>query len=191
MFGPGAQVLLGKTATESRFKHLAGDFKVLHLATHGDFNSFSPLMSGLELEADAVDDGLLQIHEILGLRLGAELVTLSACETALGSGYFADAPAADELVGLTRAFLAAGSATVMATLWEVDDRASVEIMKRFYDHLNHLGGVAHAAMALAATQRELRASRELGHPYFWAPFILAGANDARGRPGPAALGRLQ
>ncbi len=191
MFGPGAQVLLGKTATESRFKHLAGDFKVLHLATHGDFNSFSPLMSGLELEADAVDDGLLQIHEILGLRLGAELVTLSACETALGSGYFADAPAADELVGLTRAFLAAGSATVMATLWEVDDRASVEIMKRFYDHLNQLGGVAHAATALAATQRELRASRELGHPYFWAPFILAGANDARGRPGPAALGRLQ
>jgi CHAT domain-containing protein/Tfp pilus assembly protein PilF len=191
MFGSGAQLLLGKTATESRFKSLAGEFRVLHLATHGDFNSFSPLMSGLELESDAVDDGLLQIHEILGLSLGAELVTLSACETALGSGYFADVPAADEFVGLTRAFLAAGSATVMATLWEVDDRASVEIMKRFYDRLNRLGGVTHAATALAATQRELRGSRDLGHPYFWAPFILAGVNDAKGRPGPDALGRSQ
>ena len=68
---------------------------MLHLATHGEFNSFNPLMSGLELEADALDDGLLQIHEILGLRLDADLVTLSACETALGSGYFTDVPAAD------------------------------------------------------------------------------------------------
>jgi CHAT domain-containing protein len=100
-------------------------------------------------------------------------------------------PAADELVGLTRAFLAAGSSTVMATLWEVDDRASVDIMKRFYDRLHQLGGVGYAATALAGTQRELRASRDLGHPYFWAPFILAGANDARVRPQPDAQGRLQ
>ena len=89
------------------------------------FNKLNPLLSGLELEADGADDGLLQVHEVLGLRLAADLVTLSACDTALGSGYFAEVPAGDEFVGMTRAFLAAGSASVMATLWEVDDKASV------------------------------------------------------------------
>ena len=61
------------------------------------------------MEADAQDDGHLEVHEILGLRLNAKLVTLSACDTALGSGYFSEVPAGDDLVGLTRAFLFAGS----------------------------------------------------------------------------------
>jgi CHAT domain-containing protein len=174
LYGVGSRLLLGDKATESSFKKLAGDYRVLHLATHGEFNSFNPLMSGLELEADALDDGLLQIHEILGLRLDADLVTLSACETALGSGYFTDVPATDELVGMTRAFLAAGSSTVMATLWQIDDRATVDFMKRFYDRMSRAGADASAANALARTQRELRASRERAHPYFWAPYVVAG-----------------
>ena len=177
LYLPNSRLLLGAKATESRFKKLAGRYRVLHLATHGDFNSVNPLLSGLELEADGIDDGLLQIHEILGLELDADLVTLSACETALGSGYFAAAPAGDELVGMTRAFLAAGSASVMATLWEVDDAASVSLMKRFYQRLNESGDVRTAAAALARTQRDLRATKELGHPYFWAPFVLAGTTN--------------
>ena len=104
---------------------------MLHLATHGLFNKVNPLLSGLELEADAENDGLLQVHEVLGLRLNADLVTLSACETGLGSGYFAEVPAGDDFVGMTRAFLAAGSASVVATLWDVDDQASGTLMKRF------------------------------------------------------------
>jgi CHAT domain-containing protein/Tfp pilus assembly protein PilF len=191
MFGAGSRLLLGDKATESSFKKLAGDYRVLHLATHGEFNSFNPLMSGLELEADALDDGLLQIHEILGLRLDADLVTLSACETALGSGYFTDVPATDELVGMTRAFLAAGSSTVMATLWEIDDRATVGFMKRFYDRMNSAGTDAGAANALARTQRELRSSREHAHPYFWAPYVVAGMATGVGSERPERLGGTQ
>ena len=74
----------------------------------------NPLLSGLTLEADTQEDGRLEVHEILGLRLNANLVTLSACDTALGSGYFAEVPAGDDLVGLTRAFLFAGSPSVCA-----------------------------------------------------------------------------
>jgi len=118
---------------------LAGDFRVLHLATHGYFNQASPLLSGLELEADRHDDGMLRVHEILDLPLHADLVTLSACDTALGSGYFAELPVGDEFVSLNRAFLAAGSASVMATLWQVEDRASVSLMKRFYERPERSG----------------------------------------------------
>jgi CHAT domain-containing protein/Tfp pilus assembly protein PilF len=175
LFEPNSQLLVGNSATESRFKAIAGDYRILHLATHGYFNKLNPLLSGLELEADGSDDGLLQVHEVLALHLVADLVTLSACETALGSGYFADVPAGDEFVGITRAFLAAGSASVMATLWDVDDRSSVELMKRFYQHLNEPEYSRDEAGALARTQRELHSSDEFGHPYFWAPYILVGA----------------
>ena len=136
MFRPHSQLLIGTQATETKFKSLAGKYAVLHLATHGQFNRFNPLMSGVELEADDAEDGLLQVHEVLDLRLSADLVTLSACDTALGSGYFAEVPAGDEFVGMTRAFLSAGSASVMATLWGVDDLSSVRLMQRFYAHLN-------------------------------------------------------
>lgn len=63
-----------------------------------------PLLSGVLLEPDAAEDGRMEVHEILALKLNAKLVTLSACDTALGSGYFADVPAGDDLIGLTRAF---------------------------------------------------------------------------------------
>lgn len=191
LFQPNSRLLVGATATEGRFKQLAGEFSVLHLATHGAFNSLNPLLSGLEFEADAIEDGLLQIHEILALDLAADLVTLSACETALASGFFDDIPAADEFVGMTRAFLAAGSASVMATLWEIDDRASVQVMQRFYTHLRKPGADASAALALARTQRELRKTKELAHPYFWAPFVLAGAADGSGRQTLSKSGGLQ
>jgi CHAT domain-containing protein len=132
LFAPDSLALVGKSATESTFKHEAANYRLLHLATHGYFNKFNPLLSGLELEADAVNDGQLELHEILGLKLDADLVTLSACQTALGSGHFAEIPAGDDFVGLTRAFLYAGSAAVMATLWEVDDASTLELMKTFY-----------------------------------------------------------
>ena len=164
LFTPDSRLLIGNGATESQFKRLAGDFGMLHLATHGLFNKVNPLLSGLELEADADNDGLLQVHEVLGLRLNADLVTLSACETGLGSGYFAEVPAGDDFVGMTRAFLAAGSASVVATLWDVDDQASGTLMKRFYGRLKQSVDTESTADSLTRAQRELHASKSSGTP---------------------------
>ena len=149
----------------------------MHFSTHGYFNAKNPLLSGLELEADASNDGLLEVHEILNLSLHAELVTLSACETGLSSGFFNQLPAGDEFVGLTRAFLLAGSHSVLATLWEVDDRSTVEIMEGFYRHLDPSGRTGDQADSLVQVQRELRKSKQYRHPFYWAPFVLVGQQD--------------
>jgi CHAT domain-containing protein len=175
LYRPNSRLLLGTAATESRFKQLASGYHVLHLATHGYFDKANPMLSGIELETDGANDGLLQVHEVLGLRLRSDLVTLSACDTALGGGYFAEMPTGDDFVGMTRAFLAAGSTSVLAALWPVDDRASVTLMRRFYGRLNAATEDRSAAGALAHVQRELRRSRDLGHPYYWAEYIVVGA----------------
>ena len=189
LFRPHARTLVGDEATESRFKQIAGEFRTLHLATHGYFNRTSPLLSGLELEAGAGDDGILRVHEILDLPLQANLVTLSACDTALGSGYFADTPAGDEFVALNRAFLAAGSASVMATLWQVDDQASVVLMKQFYGRLRTSIDEGNTANALAQAQRALRRSPQLEHPYYWAAYIVVGQGATQAAAAGRAVGR--
>ncbi|HUU15227.1 MAG TPA: CHAT domain-containing protein [Terriglobia bacterium] len=170
-FPPQPKVLIGRAATEASFKSEADRHRVIHVATHGYFNKLNPLLSGLELEPSRREDGRLEVHEILGLRLNADLVTLSACETAMGSGYFAEVPAGDDFVGLTRAFLFAGSPSVLATLWEVDDRSTLQLMKSFYRQL----GQTDKAQALAEAQRSmLGPGGPYRHPYFWAPFVLVG-----------------
>ena len=174
LFEPNSQVLIGDAATESRFKALAGDFRILHLATHSNFNKLNPMFSGLQLEPDDTNDGRLEVHEVLRLKLDADLVTLSACDTGLGSGYFAEVPAGDEFVGLTRAFLSAGSDSVMATLWEVNDRSSVQFMKQFYGRLKDPGANKDKSEALMLAQQQLRSTKGYEHPYYWAPFILVG-----------------
>jgi CHAT domain-containing protein len=163
-------LLLGARATESSFKRLADHYDVIHLATHGFFNKLNPLLSGVMLEPDAQEDGRLEVHEILGLQLNADLVTLSACDTALGSGYFAEVPAGDDLVGLTRAFLSAGSSSVLASLWEVNDRSAGQLMHSFYNQLRD----GDKASALAKAQREMRARGLYRHPYYWGAFTLFG-----------------
>jgi CHAT domain-containing protein len=177
MFKSNSKALLGEAATESAFKREAGEFRLLHLATHGYFNKLNPMLSGLELESDEDNDGMLELHEILGLELKAELVTLSACQTGLGSGHFAEVPAGDDFVGLTRAFLYAGSTSVMATLWEVDDASTLDLMKQFYGGLQVAGSVQDKADALAQAQRKLLSTDRYKHPYYWAPFLLVGEMD--------------
>lgn len=177
LFKPDSNLLLGDAATETAFKQQAGDFSILHLATHGYFNKLNPLLSGLELESDTDNDGQLELHEILGLQLDAELVTLSACQTALGSGHFSETPAGDDFVGLTRAFIYAGSQSVMATLWKVDDRSTMGLMQDFYTRLRKHD--SNKSFALALAQREMRANQNYQHPYYWAPFILVGDSTER------------
>ena len=163
-------LLVGSRATESSFKKLADGFDLIHLATHGYFNKTNPLLSGLQLEADNSDDGRLEVHEIMELRLKAKLVTLSACDTAVGSGYFSDIPPGDDLVGLTRAFLSTGTPSVLASLWEVNDRSAVTFMDNFYRQLQQ----RDKATALAMAQRQMRLRGVYRHPYYWAAFVMVG-----------------
>jgi len=174
MFPPSSRVVVGKAATKTLFKRVAGDYDYLHLATHGSLNRNAPSLSALELEPDEESDGRLELHEIVDMRLRARLVTLSACETALGKGYFTETPAGDEFVGITRAFLSAGSQNVLASLWAVNDESTRVLMVKFYQHLFETGG----AEALARAQREVRHSNiRYRHPYYWAAFVMVGPTN--------------
>jgi len=169
-FPESHRVLVGEQATERSFKILSRDFRVLHLATHSIWNRMNPLLSALQLEAGEGEDGRLEVNEILDLPLGADLVTLSACETALGSGYFGQTPVGDDFVGLTRAFLHAGSRAVLASLWEVDDRSTLELMQSFYQYRDAQG----PARALAEVQRSRLEGSASADPYKWAAFVVVG-----------------
>ena len=167
-------------ASEEYCKQHCGDFDVLHFATHGQLNKRNPLFSYIKLAETRNEDGRLEVFEIMDMRLRANLVTLSACNTALGSGYFSELPAGDDLVGLTRAFIYAGAPTVVASLWEVDDRSTTELMKSFYQYLPQKG----KAGALAQAQRDFLKAGPLSpstpitskyhQPYYWAGFIIVG-----------------
>ena len=175
--GADAQVLTGGDATESAFRRLAPTRRVLHLATYGVLNKQNPLFSFLELAPDGAEDGRLEVHEVFGLHLAADLVVLSACQTGLGSGALADVPAGDDWVGLTRAFLHAGARYVVATLWPVDDWATAALMERFYGAGN---AAAAPARALAEAQRALLAAPATAHPFYWAGFVTLGGAAGQG-----------
>ncbi|HKZ83114.1 MAG TPA: CHAT domain-containing tetratricopeptide repeat protein [Anaerolineae bacterium] len=162
------QPLVGNAASESAMKSQVGSASILHVAAHGEYNPSNPLFSVLYLAGDADDDGRLEVHEIYGLDLtkATDLVVLSACKTDVGA-----VSAGDEVVGLNRAFLYAGTPTVIASLWNVDDEATTFLMGRFYTHLRQGMGKAEA---LQAAQTEVRNNLKWAHPYYWAAFVLTG-----------------
>ena len=166
-----AQVLVGRDATEARFMELAPGRAILHLATFGELNSRNPLFSYVRLSPDGASDGRLEVHEVFGLRLAAELVVLSACETGLATGLRRDVPPGDDWVGLVQAFLTAGAQNVVASLWSVDDRATAQLMEKFYAGLRP--GRSKSA-ALAEAQRELLRESTHAHPFYWAAFVSTG-----------------
>ena len=173
-FGNHGTAIVGPDATETWFKRAAGDYDVIHLATHGFFNKANPLFSGVELQPDGKNDGRLEVYEILGLHLRAQLVTLSACETALGGGYFTEIPAGDEFVGLTRAFLSAGATAVVATLWQVNDSSTAQLMRNFYGQVFE----QPAPRSLAIAQRSmLHGDSGHRHPYYWSAFVVVGNSE--------------
>src|SRR4029077_6392808 len=108
-------------ATEGVSRWDAPSRRILLLATCGVLNKQNPLFSFVDLAPDSAQDGRLEVHEVFGLHLAADLGVLSACQTGLGAGAVADGPAGDDWVGRTRAFLHAGAANVVATLWPVED----------------------------------------------------------------------
>lgn len=134
---------------------------VVHLATHAEFRADNPLFSGLKLA-----DAWLTTLDIFGLQLDASLVTLSGCHTGrsvIGGG--------EELLGLARAFFAAGAASLLLSLWAVEDGSTAEFMRRYYSAL--VNGETKAA-ALQCAQRAFIAQEQYQHPYYWAAFELLG-----------------
>jgi CHAT domain-containing protein len=173
--GRGVQVLVDGAATKEAFRREAPTQRVVHVATYGVLNQRNPLFSFLELAPGGGHDGRLDVHEVFGLRLQAELVVLSACQTGLGAGRLGDVPAGDDWVGLTRAFLHAGAANVVASLWPVADRATAQLMERFYGAFT--AGAA-PARALAVAQRAALTVPTTAHPFYWAGFEVAGGSGA-------------
>jgi CHAT domain-containing protein len=187
-------VLTGREATKASIKSQSPRYDLLHLSTHGEMIESNPLKSNLRFTPSGKDDGRLTVSEIFDMEIKANLVTLSACETALGKGETGDFPQGDDLVGLSRAFIHAGAPSVVASLWKVSDDSTVQLMKTFYQNLRGMP----KAEALRKAQLDLRKSTvrftvtragggvthpvqkgseetiECSHPFFWAPFILLG-----------------
>ena len=179
--------LVGSRARERTVRELAPGQTIVHLATHAVVFDDEPMGSYLALAPDPVSssdahdplgDGLLTVAEVFGLDLRAELVTLSACNTGLGR------VSGEGVVGLARAFIYAGTASVLVSLWRVADTVATTEMERFYKGLIRTGG--NKATALAVAQREMIALLRAGKlespsgrvlaedPLLWAPFVLVG-----------------
>jgi CHAT domain-containing protein/tetratricopeptide (TPR) repeat protein len=170
---PQAQVYLGRDATEEKAKSIGPESHLVHFACHGLLDERFPLNSALALtlpesQTEGQDNGLLQAWEIFeSVRLDADLVTLSACDTGMGREM-----GGEGLVGLTRAFQFAGARSVLASLWSVSDLSTARFMKRFYGHLR--SGKTKDEALRAAQVEQIRERSGASHPFHWGAFQLFG-----------------
>lgn len=176
-----SQLFLGSQATEQALRAHAGQAGILHIATHGEYLPDAPLASYLTLApgspehtpaatrgSDEPSGARLEVADVYGLDLRqTDLVVLSACQSNLSAW-----TSGDDMVGLTRAFLYAGASSVVASLWLVPDKATSQLMERFYTHLRAGSGKAEA---LQKAQQEIRA--RYPSPYYWAGFVLLGEGE--------------
>jgi CHAT domain-containing protein len=163
---PDAQTFIGTQATLGKLRDLGPASRFIHIASHGFFRQDNPLFSGIRL-----GDGHLSLHDLYQMRLPAELVTLSGCATGLN----VVAPG-DELLGLVRGLISAGAASLLLTLWDVDDQSSARFMPLFYRYL-----LASGSKALALQKAMLEVRQANPHPFYWAPFMLVGRDLAQSR----------
>ncbi|MEO8380913.1 MAG: CHAT domain-containing tetratricopeptide repeat protein [Acidobacteriota bacterium] len=167
----GATAYLGTDAREALLNDLHGTVDLVHLAAHGIYDPANPMFSRLVLASDGTHDGNLTVEKILASvdLTGVNLVVLSACQSAVGAR-----SGGDEVVGLTRALLYAGTPGVISTLWNIDDTTSAELMEQFYRGL-----ASGASVADALRQAQLVVKEHAPDPRYWAAFLLTG--DPQGR----------
>ncbi|HEY6802521.1 MAG TPA: CHAT domain-containing protein [Pyrinomonadaceae bacterium] len=156
---PHSTVLTNQDATIAALKNNVADVDVVHLACHAQFRADNPRFSSLKLA-----DDWLSVDDAYNLNLNCSLVTLSACETGVNS-----VAAGEELIGLARGFLSAGTPSILLSLWTVDDEATSEFMVEFYSELKQTDSVAEALR-----QAQVRQLKSKPHPFFWSPFVLVG-----------------
>lgn len=156
---PKARVFIGPEAGQDKLREFAPSANRIHIAAHGVFRADNPMFSSLRL-----GDKWLNLFDIFNLRLNAEVTTLSACETGMNAVW-----EGDELLGLARGFLYAGTPSLVVSLWMVNDHSTARLMRRFYEGLEQGFSKAHALR-----EAILLVKAEFPHPYFWAPFVLLG-----------------
>ncbi len=156
---PSRKVLVGSAASFAAFSNAAPEFDLIHVACHGQFRGDNPMFSSLHLS-----DGWVTARDISSLKLRARVVTLSACETGLSQVY-----AGDETLGLVRGFLTAGAASLIVSLWTVNDAAAAPLMSDMYSELQ-LGATPAASLQKA----QINFIKRGEHPYLWAPFVAIG-----------------
>jgi CHAT domain-containing protein/Tfp pilus assembly protein PilF len=171
-----SRVYIGAAANEEHVKAEAGSYRILHLATHGILNDSSPMYSYLQLaltEGDRNEDGLLEAWEIMKLDLQADLVVLSACETARGR-----VGTGEGMIGLSWALFIAGSPTSVLSQWKVDSASTTELMVEFHRQLKaqmaNPTDSFSAARALREADLKLLRSERYRHPFYWAGFVVTG-----------------
>ncbi|MBF0382041.1 MAG: CHAT domain-containing protein [Magnetococcales bacterium] len=159
---PDGDLLVGKKASKEWVVNNIGKYGIIHIAAHGDFQGINPLFSSLWLSAKDQQKGRLTVKEIFSLDINADLVTLSACQTGLGTLQ------GSELIGLNRAFLYAGTHALISSLWRVDDLATAVLMKHFYRNYSTM----NKAKSLQKAQQTVK--QTFPHPANWAGFNLMG-----------------
>lgn len=157
---PDARTLIGEEATAAKVRELAPDSGLLHFAAHGLFRPEAPLLSAVRLA-----DTWLAAQDVYNLELSASLVTLSACESGLGR-----VAGGDDLIGLVRGFLYAGTPSLLVSLWMVEDESITKLMAEFYKAL-----LAGQTKAQALRRAQMALIEENDHPYLWAPLVLVGS----------------
>lgn len=169
--GQSWQALDFRASRANATRQNLANYRIVHFATHALINNRHPELSGLVLslvdEQGKSQNGFLGLQDIYNLDLPAELVVLSACATGLGK-----AIEGEGLVGLTRGFIYAGASRVLASLWEIDDRATAEMMQYFYHDM--IGRKMRPAAALRSAQIQMWRRQRWSSPYFWAAFQLQG-----------------
>jgi len=166
-------ILIDRNASETELKRLIGDYRVVHLAAHGVVDDEAPLYSAVVLaasEADRDNDGMFEMREIPDLHLRADLVILSACNTARGEVY-----PGEGMIGLSWAFLTAGSTATVVSMWRTDSKATKSLMIAFHRALR---AGKRAPEALRAAEMQLMNDSRHEHPMYWAPFIVVGAGQS-------------
>ena len=164
-FYPASDLFLAKNANIKNTGKITEIYSLVHFAAHSELDENNPLESGIKLAGEGGEyQDYLKVKDLFSWNIKMSLVVLSACETGIG-----EVTSGDEIVSLTRAFIYAGTPSVIATLWQVNDRASYLLMKEFYRNLKSNN------KAESLRKAQLKVAEEYPHPYFWAGYFLSGA----------------
>jgi CHAT domain-containing protein len=173
IYSPDSQVYIGREAREDRWKAEADHYRILHLATHGVLDDRSPMYSYLVLaptvRSQNSEDGLLEAWEIMRMHLNADLVVLSACETAKGN-----VTSGEAVIGLTWAFFVAGSPATLVTQWKVETASSSVLMTDFHQRWKAGQNGMSKAKALQLAALQMLHDKTYSHPFYWAGYVLIG-----------------